>query len=88
MCPPARVRAALEEYVTDQDIGQIIGIDVGGDALCVGSEPTIRSPLCDQIMLAAVSRFPGAVLGVIGLGADGDLPMVSHGRANGIKIAL
>lgn len=71
----ARVRAALREYTEDNEIAQVIAIDVGGDALCRGHEATIKSPLCDQIMLAALAEFPGAILGVIGLGADGELSM-------------
>ncbi len=77
----ARVREALREYTQGNGIAQIIAIDVGGDALCAGHETTIKSPLCDQIMLAALARFQGAILGVIGLGADGELaPSDFHQR--------
>lgn len=73
----AHVRRGLEEYVDAEGIAQVIAVDVGGDALCIGSEPTIRSPLCDQIMLKALSTVPGALLGVAGLGADGELPLAA-----------
>jgi hypothetical protein len=51
-------------------------VDVGGDALAVGDEPGLASPLCDAVMLAAGLRLsetlPG-VLGVLGAGCDGEL---------------
>ena len=75
-----KVRSCLESYVNERGIDCVIGADVGGDALCRGDEPTICSPLCDQVMLSALSGFPKAILSVIGLGSDGELPLESFCR--------
>ncbi|MCO6431103.1 MAG: DUF1152 domain-containing protein [Deltaproteobacteria bacterium] len=63
----------LEEYVEKRDISRIVLIDVGGDVLCSGDEPTLRSPICDQTVLAACADNSKVVLAVFGLGADGEL---------------
>jgi hypothetical protein len=49
-------------------------LDVGGDAVARGDEPTLRSPLADALALAAVARLglPATVL-VAGPGLDGEL---------------
>ena len=48
--------------------------DVGGDVLATGSEPGLRSPLCDAMTLAATAQLTGEprVL-VAGPGLDGEL---------------
>jgi hypothetical protein len=69
----ARTRACLRQYLESNKISCVIAIDVGGDALCLGDEASIRSPICDQVMLAALSTIPNALMGVIGLGSDGEL---------------
>jgi hypothetical protein len=55
----------------------IVFVDVGGDVLAHGHEPSLGSPLCDALMLAAAARLQRAgraVLGAIfGLGCDGEL---------------
>lgn len=71
------VRKSLQAFMRHRGISALLAIDVGGDALCRGSEPTLRSPLCDQIMLKATSSFQNSILGVVGLGADGELPLTS-----------
>jgi hypothetical protein len=50
-------------------------VDVGGDALAHGDEPTLASPLADAVCLAAAEHLDGvASLGVvIGVGCDGEL---------------
>jgi hypothetical protein len=49
-------------------------IDVGGDVLGTGTEPTLRSPLADALAVAATTRLsvPVSVL-VAGAGLDGEL---------------
>ncbi len=69
----AKVRASLLNFMETYEIGKVVAIDVGGDVLCTGYEPTLRSPLCDQILLKVISSINGAILGVAGLGADGEL---------------
>lgn len=50
-------------------------LDVGGDILARGDEPTLKSPLADALALAACSRVRAPVrLLVAGLGLDGELP--------------
>ncbi|MEU5999633.1 DUF1152 domain-containing protein [Streptomyces sp. NPDC047197] len=50
-------------------------LDVGGDILAHGDEPTLRSPLADALTLAACARTEAPVrLLVAGPGLDGELP--------------
>jgi len=50
-------------------------IDVGGDALTDGTDPNLRSPLADQLALAACVRtgLPGQLI-IAAPGIDGELP--------------
>ncbi|MFI0238325.1 DUF1152 domain-containing protein [Streptomyces sp. NPDC016845] len=51
-------------------------LDVGGDILARGDEPTLRSPLADALALAACCRVDAPVrLLVAGPGLDGELPV-------------
>ncbi len=54
--------------------GRIMAVDVGGDALTDGTEPGLRSPLADQLALAACLRthLPTTLL-VVAAGLDGEL---------------
>ena len=49
-------------------------VDVGGDILAKGDEPTLRSPLADSLVLAATAEFDQARVLVTGAGIDGELP--------------
>ncbi|MFC8571313.1 DUF1152 domain-containing protein [Streptomyces sp. NPDC057245] len=50
-------------------------LDVGGDILAQGDEPTLKSPLADALMLAACCQLNAPVrLLVAGPGLDGELP--------------
>lgn len=50
-------------------------LDVGGDILARGDEPTLRSPLADALTLAACAQLAAPVrLLVAGPGLDGELP--------------
>jgi hypothetical protein len=61
----------------------IVFVDVGGDALAHGDEPSLASPLCDAVMLAAAARLaeraaaggssPAVLGGIFGIGCDGEL---------------
>jgi hypothetical protein len=68
----AGLRAAMQALEADL----LVGIDVGGDSLGGGSEPGLRSPLADAMMLAAWYRlsetFP-CLWGVFGYGSDAEL---------------
>ncbi len=51
-------------------------LDVGGDILAKGDEPTLKSPLADALVLAACSQVDAPVrLLVAGPGLDGELPL-------------
>jgi len=69
------VRSALADYQKLRDIDAVIGVDAGGDVLCYGDETTLESPLCDQTLLSAISGLDGALLGVFGFGADGEMSL-------------
>jgi hypothetical protein len=68
----AGLRTAMQALEADL----LVGIDVGGDSLGCGSEPGLRSPLADAMMLAAWHRlsetFP-CLWGVFGYGSDAEL---------------
>jgi hypothetical protein len=49
-------------------------VDVGGDILAHGDEPTLRSPLADSLILAATDSLTQAQALVAGAGIDGELP--------------
>ncbi len=74
---PAVVAAGLEAAVERLGCDLIVFIDVGGDVLAEGSEPGLRSPLCDAVMLAVAARLHDAghpvLLGVFGTGCDAEL---------------
>ncbi|QCX78654.1 hypothetical protein C9F11_25210 [Streptomyces sp. YIM 121038] len=70
----ARQLDELTIHFTPQTIDLL---DVGGDILAHGDEPTLRSPLADALTLAACARARAAArirLLVAGPGLDGELP--------------
>jgi len=69
------VSTEINEFCKSEGIEGVVGIDVGGDVLCKGDEKTIRSPICDQLMLAAITKMDNSVIGVAGIGTDGELPL-------------
>ncbi|MGW4549459.1 DUF1152 domain-containing protein [Streptomyces violaceorubidus] len=63
---------SLVDYVEPKSIDLL---DVGGDILAQGDEPTLKSPLADALTLAACSQLNEPVrLLVAGPGLDGELP--------------
>ncbi len=68
------MHARLEELVEVLGLIEVIVVDVGGDILARGDEPTLRSPLADFLVLAAVVDLPvSTILLVAGLGLDAEL---------------
>ncbi|MEU6329419.1 DUF1152 domain-containing protein [Streptomyces sp. NPDC047049] len=65
----------LEELVQHLEPDTVDLLDVGGDILAQGDEPTLRSPLADALTLAACCElnYPVRLL-VAGPGLDGELP--------------
>ncbi|MEU6736417.1 DUF1152 domain-containing protein [Streptomyces physcomitrii] len=66
----------LDELAADSAPTSIDLLDVGGDVIARGDEPTLRSPLADALTLAACCRAEMSVrLLVAGPGLDGELPV-------------
>ncbi|MDX3839401.1 DUF1152 domain-containing protein [Streptomyces europaeiscabiei] len=65
----------LEELVDRLSPESIDLLDVGGDILARGDEPTLKSPLADAVTLAACCQVNAPIrLLVAGPGLDGELP--------------
>ncbi|WP_432097573.1 DUF1152 domain-containing protein [Streptomyces sp. bgisy100] len=68
------VTRQLEELVSGLQPQSIDLLDVGGDILARGDEPTLRSPLADALTLAAACQVSAPVrLLIAGPGLDGEL---------------
>ncbi|MGY4742630.1 DUF1152 domain-containing protein [Streptomyces sp. ATMOS53] len=66
----------LEEFVSHLEPTSIDLLDVGGDILARGNEPTLKSPLADALTLAACCQLNAPVrLLIAGPGMDGELPV-------------
>lgn len=67
--------AQIGEAVTHCGADRIVVVDVGGDVITDGTEPTLRSPLADALVLAACARLgtPAEVY-VAGPGLDNEVP--------------
>ncbi|MEU0806051.1 DUF1152 domain-containing protein [Streptomyces sp. NPDC005970] len=66
----------IEELIDRLDPVSVDLLDVGGDILAQGDEPTLRSPLADALSLAACARIDAPVrLLVAGPGLDGEIPV-------------
>ncbi|MEU4998184.1 DUF1152 domain-containing protein [Streptomyces sp. NPDC021622] len=71
----AGITRQLNELIAHFTPESIDLLDVGGDILAHGDEPTLRSPLADALTLAACARAEAPVrLLVAGPGLDGELP--------------
>ncbi|MFG2127619.1 DUF1152 domain-containing protein [Streptomyces sp. NPDC048751] len=69
------VTRQIEDLVTHLKPTSIDLLDVGGDVLARGDEPTLKSPLADSVTLAACCQVNAPIrLLVAGPGLDGELP--------------
>ncbi|MEU6516850.1 DUF1152 domain-containing protein [Streptomyces sp. NPDC046978] len=69
------VTRQLEELLSHLKPESIDLLDVGGDILARGNEPTLKSPLADALTLAACCQVDAHIrLLVAGPGLDGELP--------------
>ncbi|MFI0900804.1 DUF1152 domain-containing protein [Streptomyces sp. NPDC020983] len=69
------VARQLEELIAELSPQSIDVLDVGGDILARGDEPTLKSPLGDALTLAACARVTAEMrLLVAGPGLDGEIP--------------
>ncbi|MFI1029619.1 DUF1152 domain-containing protein [Streptomyces sp. NPDC020951] len=76
------VTRQIEELVTRIQPTTIDLLDVGGDVLAQGDEPTLKSPLADSLTLAACSQVTAPIrLLIAGPGLDGEL---SHEDVRGV----
>ncbi|MYT70022.1 DUF1152 domain-containing protein [Streptomyces sp. SID8367] len=80
----------LEELLTHLKPESIDLLDVGGDILAKGDEPTLRSPLADALTLAACCQVEASVrLLVAGPGLDGEIPAEAlHDRVGPAALKL
>ncbi len=68
------VASSVATVVDRDDIDAVVGVDAGGDAIAVGDEPGIRSPITDAVGLSILEAVDAqTALGVIGFGSDGEL---------------
>jgi hypothetical protein len=75
---PARgalgMRAQVIELIERFSARSVLLVDVGGDLMGVGTEPTLRSPLADALALASLADLPVPVrVAIAGPGLDGEL---------------
>ena len=65
----------LQRLAASTDVGKLVVVDVGGDVVARGHEPTLKSPLADSLTLAAAlgTDIPTSVV-VLGPGSDAELP--------------
>jgi hypothetical protein len=64
----------LAELTSALDAERVTIVDVGGDILAHGDEPTLRSPLADSLILAAAASLDHVDALLTGAGIDGELP--------------
>ena len=68
------LRVQLHELIERFAAGSVTLIDVGGDVVATGTEPTLSSPLADALALAAATGLPVRTdVAVAGPGLDGEL---------------
>jgi hypothetical protein len=70
----AGLAGQLGELVSSLHAARVTIVDVGGDILAHGDEPTLRSPLADSLVLAATDSLDHVQALVTGAGIDGELP--------------
>jgi hypothetical protein len=68
------MREQVIELIERFAFDSVLLVDVGGDLMGVGTEPTLRSPLADALALASLANLPVPVrVAVAGPGLDGEL---------------
>lgn len=66
---------ALDVFRARYGVNEIIGVDVGGDAIAEGFEENLWSPLADAIVAAALSRLDNTYIAIASPSADGELQL-------------
>ena len=67
-----KLAEGIRDFAEKEGISLIVGVDAGGDAISVGFESGVRSPLADAICVAALKKV-GGIVAVTGFGSDGEL---------------
>lgn len=75
------LRRQLLELVRLTHARRTVLVDAGGDILARGTEPGLRSPLADALVLAAAAVLPNPSVFCLGLGLDGELTEAERSRA-------
>lgn len=73
---PASVAESLRHASKELGCDLIVGIDVGGDAVAMGTEKGLMSPLADSVMISALYKLSdeiNCITGIFGFGSDGEL---------------
>ena len=74
---PKKLVDGILKFTKQYEIDLIIGMDSGGDSLCIGFESGVRSPLADSTCVATLSmlksKIKRSIIGVFGFGSDGEL---------------
>ncbi|MHA1333090.1 MAG: DUF1152 domain-containing protein [Candidatus Odinarchaeia archaeon] len=66
----------LNRAITQLNVDLVIGIDVGGDVAAEGTEKELKSPLADNMMLAALANLKvKTLIGIFAPGCDGELTL-------------
>ncbi|MCS7129794.1 MAG: DUF1152 domain-containing protein [Archaeoglobaceae archaeon] len=69
-----KLKKGLDDFASENKISLLIGVDAGGDAIAVGYESGVRSPLADALSLAVLSELNG-IVAIVGIGGDGELKL-------------
>lgn len=73
---PRVVSRSLLDAADELGCDLIVGIDVGGDAVAIGTEKGLMSPLADSVMVSSLYSMRSeikTVMGIFGFGSDGEL---------------
>jgi len=62
----------LKDFVREESIDLVVGVDAGGDSLARGKERGLHSPLADAIVLSTLNKL-NSILAIVGFGSDGEL---------------
>jgi len=67
-----KLARGIRKFAAEEGISLVVGVDAGGDAISVGFESGVKSPLADATCVAALKNV-GGIVAVFGFGSDGEL---------------
>ncbi len=73
-----KLAEGIRDFCDKEGISVVVGVDAGGDAIAVGYESGIKSPLSDSMCVAALKHLADVwdgkvMIAVTGFGSDGEL---------------